>query len=123
MMAGVQPGPCESNVISRMCGGKRFHVCRKLERWSVLNRSSRAVEGARYVGWAKDASDFVAWRNCFIAQMVYEGVQALWWRQELVRDHGRSGNWARDSEVLFADGTKKWSRSRGVGQNGLQRHS
>ena len=57
MMVGVQPGPCKSNVISRMCDGKRFHVCRKLERWSVLNRSSRGVEGARYVVWAKEASD------------------------------------------------------------------
>ena len=57
MMAGVQPGPCKSNVISRICGGKRFHVRRKPERWSTLNRSSTAVEGAWYVGWAKEASD------------------------------------------------------------------
>ena len=65
---------------------------------------------------------FVAWRNCFIAQMVNKGVQALWWGQELVRVHGRSGNGARDSDVLCAVGTSKWSRSRGVGQDGLQRH-
>ena len=50
MMAGVQQGPCKSNAISRICGGKRFHVPRKLELWSALNRSSRVGEGERYVG-------------------------------------------------------------------------
>ena len=55
--AGVQPGPCKSNAISRMCGDKRFHICRKIERWSALNRSSRTGEGGRSIGWADEGAN------------------------------------------------------------------
>ena len=40
MTAGVQPGPCKSNAISCTRGGKQSHPCRKLVRWSALNRST-----------------------------------------------------------------------------------
>ena len=36
-----------------MCDGKRFHVCKKLHRWSALNRSSRAGERERSIAGLK----------------------------------------------------------------------
>ena len=118
----VQLGPCKSNAISRMCGGKRFQVSRKLERWSALNRSSRVGEGERYVGWAKEASDSSHGGTVSSRRFLTKGSRH-WWGQELIRVRGRSSNSARDSEVLRASGTRKRIRSWGVGQDGLQRHS
>ena len=83
MTAGVQPGPCKSNAISHMCGGKRVHAC-KFERWMALVVCRVGQRDLR----------LVAWRNCFISQMMNEGVQALWWGRELIRVHKRSSNWA-----------------------------
>ena len=57
MTARVQPGQFKSNPISRVRDGKRFHVYRKLDRWSALNRSSRAGEGERSIGGANEAAD------------------------------------------------------------------
>ena len=57
---GRAPPPTGRQLLSpqdTMFGGKRFHVRTELERWSVVDRSTRAGEGARYVGWAKEASD------------------------------------------------------------------
>ena len=54
MTVGVQPRPRNYNAISGMYDGKQFHKCRKVVRWSVLNRSSRAGEGERLAGGAEE---------------------------------------------------------------------
>ena len=57
MTVGVQPRSRYSKAIWRMYDGKRFHTCRRLVRWSVLNRSNRAGEGERSAGGAEEAAD------------------------------------------------------------------
>ena len=46
MTAGAQPGPCKSNTISRLCGGKRFHVCSDLERGRRAIVRAEKVKGS-----------------------------------------------------------------------------